>query len=100
MLAVSIVSDDAGGTSTVERTTAFIGLLLAVAIMIAGGVTAFSRLVSADVQGTPHLELDMDPTNGTRPCSPIDATRTGAPTSGTYQIAVCLHESAGSPGDP
>src|SRR3990172_5016064 len=76
---------------------ALLGLLLAIAATAAGSLLAVDHFVSADVQESPHLELDMDPTNGTRPCSPMDATRTGAPTSGTYQVAICLHEGAGSP---
>ena len=76
--------------------TAAMVAVAAAALLIWGNTPASVPTASADVQGTQHLELDMDPTNGTRPCSPIDATRTG-PTSGTYQVAVCLEESAGSP---
>ncbi len=39
--------------------------------------------------GDIHLEIDMDPTNGTGPCNPVDTTRNV--TSGqTYTVAVCL----------
>jgi len=45
----------------------------------------------------PHLEIDADTTNGTRPCDPVDATRLNAPISGSYTVAVCLVHSQGSP---
>ena len=71
--------------------------VLAIAAGTLTGALTATRTAFADTQGTPHLHIDADPTNGTRPCDPIDASRTGAPTSGTYQVAVCLVESAGSP---
>ena len=45
----------------------------------------------------PHLAIDADPTNGSRPCDPVDSTRLGAPTSGTYTVAVCLVDSPAPP---
>lgn len=66
-------------------------------LLAVGRVDPGTPSASADNQGVPHLHIDADPTNGTRPCDPIDATRTGAPTSGNYQVAVCLQEGMGSP---
>ena len=48
--------------------------------------------VAADPQGSPHLELDADPTNGTRPCDPIDATATVPASTPTYNVAICIDE--------
>lgn len=45
----------------------------------------------------PHLAIDADPGNGSRPCDPIDDIRMGAPTSGSYTVAICLADSAGAP---
>jgi hypothetical protein len=45
----------------------------------------------------PTLAIDADPANGMRPCSPVDASRTGAPTSGQYTVAICLINSDGAP---
>jgi len=50
-----------------------------------------------DVLGVPHLAIDADPTNGSRPCQPIDTTRLDGPSSGTYQVAICLVNSRGTP---
>lgn len=36
-----------------------------------------------------HLEIDMDPTNGTGPCNPVDTTR-NVTNGQTYTVAVCL----------
>lgn len=36
-----------------------------------------------------HLHVDADPTNGTRPCDPIDTTRT-VQVDDTYDVALCL----------
>ena len=71
--------------------------VLALAAICSGAVVGYNRYASADNQGVPHLELDADPSNGTGPCNPIDASRTGAPTTGTYAVAICLDENGGPP---
>jgi hypothetical protein len=43
----------------------------------------------------PTLAIDADPANGMRPCSPVDASRTGAPTSGQYTVAICVVNNVG-----
>jgi hypothetical protein len=43
----------------------------------------------AHVTGMTHLHVDADPTNGTRPCDPIDSTRT-VQVGQTYDVALCL----------
>ncbi len=47
-------------------------------------------------QAGPSLQLDMDPTNGSGPCNPIDATRTTSEGQ-TYQVAVCLVNAPAAP---
>ncbi len=39
--------------------------------------------------GDVHLELDMDVTNGTGPCNPVDPSATYT-VGTTYKVAVCL----------
>jgi hypothetical protein len=41
----------------------------------------------------PHLEIDMDPTNGSGPCNPVDTVRSVTTAQGDYQVAVCLTSS-------
>jgi len=74
-----------------------------VTLTVIGAVAVFVTLgsvgrntASADIQGVPHLEVDANPANGTRPCSPIDASFP-VPASGNYQVAFCLEENAGAP---
>lgn len=55
-----------------------------------------TRSVSAE--GVPTLELDVDPTNGSGPCNPVDSTR-GINVGDTYQVAICLTNAPNSPGD-
>jgi hypothetical protein len=69
--------------------------LLAIAAGALTGAITSGGMASAG--SGPFLAIDADPTNGSRPCSPVDATRTGAPTAGSYDIAVCLVNGAGSP---
>ena len=69
--------------------------VLAAVLSGAGGFSASPRPVAADTQGTPHLEIDADTTNGV--CTTLDATRLNAPTSGTYTVAICLDENGGAP---
>ena len=45
----------------------------------------------------PHMAIDADTTNGSRPCDPVDTQRLGAPTSGSYTVAICLVGSFGAP---
>jgi hypothetical protein len=40
-----------------------------------------------------HLHIDADPTNGTRPCDPIDTTRT-VQVGDTYDVGLCLESYA------
>jgi len=42
---------------------------------------------------TTQLHIDADPTNGTRPCDPIDLTRT-VQVGDTYDVALCLESYA------
>jgi len=53
-------------------------------------------LVAADNQGVPHLHIDANPSNGVRPCDPIDPVASTAD-SGAYQVAICIDDSAGAP---
>jgi len=81
--------------------------LAVLAALTAFGATAFATgffgtstrpwAPPAAAAGLPYMAIDADPTNGTRPCSPIDATRTGAPTNGTYKVAICLVGAAATP---
>jgi hypothetical protein len=79
-----------------RRAHLVIGLSL-VAFLTAGIALSVSRITQdASAQGTPALALDMDVTNGSGPCDPVD--NVGAINSGdTYQIAVCLSNSPSPP---
>ncbi len=46
--------------------------------------------------GTPRIEIDMDPTNGTGPCNPVDAT-VHHQTGDTYSVAICLTDVSSPP---
>ena len=41
----------------------------------------------------PHLEIDMNPGNGTGPCNPVDTVRGVTMAQGNYQVAICLTSS-------
>ena len=69
-------------------------VLLAVIGVTAGVFASASPAATPARAAGPYMAIDADPTNGTRPCSPIDTTRTGAPTNGTYQVAICLVDAA------
>jgi hypothetical protein len=43
----------------------------------------------------PTVVIDADTTNGA--CTTLDASRTGAPTSGSYTVGICLTNSDGAP---
>jgi len=47
-------------------------------------------------EGTASLALDMDPTNGSGPCNPVDGTH-GTNVGDTYQVAVCLTDAPSAP---
>ena len=49
-----------------------------------------------DAQNKPTLALDMDPTNGSGPCDPIDDTRS-ANAGDTFEIAMCLTDAITTP---
>jgi len=56
-----------------------------------------SERASAHVStGTAHLELDMDVTDGTGPCNPVNTSRNSSEGQ-TYKVAVCLSDSEFSP---
>lgn len=51
---------------------------------------AFAHLFTKPENGNQtHLHVDADPTNGTRPCDPLDSTRT-VQVGDTYEVALCL----------
>ena len=51
---------------------------------------AFAHLWTNPANGNQtHLHIDADPTYGTRPCDPIDTTRT-VQVDDTYDVALCL----------
>jgi hypothetical protein len=47
-------------------------------------------------EGVTSLALDMDPTNGSGPCNPVDGTH-GINVGDTYQVAICLTNAPGAP---
>jgi hypothetical protein len=59
-------------------------LALLIALLVAG-----TGALRAHVQEEPSMAIDADPSNGTRPCDPIDVTRT-VKINETYQIGICL----------
>ena len=71
-------------------------IALAVAIAVSAMFAAVpARVAVADVQLSPHLEVDADPTNGAGPCNPVDATRV-VPTGINYTVAICVDDNAGA----
>jgi len=50
-----------------------------------------------DAQNKPTLALDMDPTNGSGPCDPIDDSRNGN-AGDAFEIAICLTDAKVPPG--
>ncbi|MGD0116386.1 MAG: hypothetical protein ABSC13_10390, partial [Dehalococcoidia bacterium] len=68
-------------------------LALVVAVMLFIGRPRESH--ADPLQGT-RLELDMDPTNGTGPCNPVDTT-VQHQTGDTYVVAVCLTDAPSAP---
>ncbi|MGD0764984.1 MAG: hypothetical protein ABR978_01600 [Dehalococcoidia bacterium] len=84
------------------------GVALAVAFAVfpfAGhnNVRTYAHIVDLDGDtvvtgpGDAHLEIDMNPTNGSGPCNPVDDTA-NVTVGQTYSVAVCL-TSAGRIGD-
>ena len=54
--------------------------------------------VQVEAQDSASLALDMDITNGSGPCNPIDTVRGTSPDQPEYKVAICLTDSAVSPG--
>ena len=72
-------------------------IIIGVALSFFALARGRSESYAHSLPGTPHVELDMDPTNGTGPCNPVDATAQHA-TGETYAVAVCLSDSPQPPG--
>ena len=73
------------------------GLLLTVLLIAVGAMFSTldrQRSAHADLQGVPHLEIDADPTNGLRPCDPIDSEASAPLANGVFDIAICLDDHA------
>ena len=63
----------------------------------AGRLPTVEPTSTPDAIGYPYMAIDANPSNGVRPCLPIDSTRTDGPMSGAYQVAICLVNSLGTP---
>lgn len=68
-------------------------LALSVAAVLSVTLGPHDLAGTAQAQGDTALALDMNVDNGSGPCNPIDATR-GVNVGDTYQVAVCLTDSA------
>ena len=73
----------------IRRTSLAIGLSLVVAVMALSMLGSFREVGSVKAEGNAALVIDMDPTNGSGPCNPVDTARS-VNAGDTYQIAVCL----------
>ncbi|HUS82015.1 MAG TPA: hypothetical protein VM013_02005, partial [Dehalococcoidia bacterium] len=70
-----------------------LSLMAALAVLLALSADWGGRVAGAE---GPTLTLDMDTTNGSGPCNPVDNAR-AVNVGDTYQIAVCLSDSPKAP---
>ena len=73
----------------IRRTYLVAGLSLVAALTAATALAAGWGVHRAGAQSTPTVALDMDPTNGSGPCDPVDNVR-AIVTGDEFQVAVCL----------
>ncbi len=73
------------------------GILVAAIIVVPRFSGGTQRAFAGQADPTPVLVLDMNPTNGSGPCNPIDASRNDTPGGGDYWVAVCLENAPAAP---
>ncbi len=82
----------------IMRSIVLLMLAAAAIVAVATVVPRFSGgTEQAEATDDPSLALDMDITNGSGPCDPIDPTRGTSPDEPEYKVAVCLTDSEPSP---
>jgi len=71
-----------------------IAFLAIVSLIVIGALNRGAQAQAASQ--TPSLQVDMDPTNGSGPCNPIDSNRV-TQAGETYAVAVCLVDAPSAP---
>jgi len=67
-----------------------LAIVTAVTVAVVVPITVFGLPAgNSDPDAFSHLHVDANPNNGTRPCDPLDSTRT-VQVGDTYDVALCL----------